>query len=152
MPTREEEIFDALLVELQKITAATTIETTMKLLTEVEQRDDFPWIGLFPDNTTMFTAATGKTVDSSAKQNQASFIIMVYVREEDPTSKLYELLGEVKKQIDDDPKLGKTYPVFAHVDEVDFGQIHVSDESGDRLLGEMEITVRVDYRHARENP
>lgn len=154
MATKEKDVLDALVVELEKIKVAIpalTVTTILESIEDIDHNKTFPWLGIFPERDTM---DRGTTRGSSGVQVQANYVVLVYVETETPPiDDLLIILGEIKKQIEDDPKLGLLFVIDAKVTEVEFMVTdRLIESSGDKRRGMMEVSVVVDFRHARNDP
>jgi len=148
--SRRTEIFNAVKDALENITGV-TVATALRKIEDVADRGELPWLGLFYGSETKETAATS---GPSAKRATLDLLVSVYARDEaDPMAALNALLDEIETQVEDDPRLGKSYPVFARVVEATaMATAEEIDETAGARYGIGEILIRVDYRHERANP
>ncbi len=155
MATKQKDVLDALVVELEKIKVAIpalTVTTILESIEDISHNGSFPWLGIFPERDTM---DRGTTQGSSGVQVQANYIVLIYVETSTPPiDDLLVILGEIKKQVEDDPKLGLLFVVDAKVTEVDYMVTDrlIESAGGNKRRGMMEVSVVVDFRHARNDP
>lgn len=147
--SRRQELFDAVKVELQKITGATI--STLPRTIEDAQNEGFPFMFIEYAHETKETAAMA---GPSAKQNDLDILVTVYVRHAtDPLTALNTQIENVEKEIEDDLTLGKSYTVFARVVEVEMVNVAAeTSDSGGAFFGIGTVLIRITYRHPRGTP
>ena len=147
--SRRQELFDAVKVELQKITGATI--STLPRTIEDAQDEGFPFMFIEYASETKETAAMA---GPSAKQNELDILVTVYVRDEtDPLTALNAELAKIETEIEDDLKLGKSYVVFARVVELEMVNVAAeTSDSGGAFFGIGTVLIRITYRHPRGTP
>lgn len=148
--SRRAELFSAIKAELEKVDGA-HITDVPRPIEELRDRGLLPtFVVSYEEETKEMTATAGP----SNKHSTIIFGVSVFARTEtDPIAALNELFEKAEKEIDDDPKLGKAYPVYARVTRVAAEPLafEVDDDAGARYgVGGMEITI--DYRHERATP
>ena len=147
--SRRQDLFDAVKVELDKITGATI--STLPRTIEDAQDAGFPFMFIEYARETKETAAMA---GPSAKQNELDILITVYVRDAtDPLTALNTELAKIETEIEDDVKLGKSYVVFARVVELEMTNVAAETaDSGGAFFGIGTALIRITYRHPRGTP
>ena len=98
--SKERQVFDALLVELQKLDPGTAdVNDTIVDIFDMATKRKFPRIELVPDTTTRETLATD---GSSNLEATASFFVILSVRDDDPTASLHNITRLIENEIEDD--------------------------------------------------
>ena len=141
--SKRNEIFISIKSELQKIPNV-RIETHLQ---KIEDTEKFPWIGLHSlTERKSFAASAGP----AGRQSILEILALVYVRAEEPISALNSVIDAVEANIEDDPTLGKEYPVFARVAEISLlATSSEIAESAGGFYGIAEILIEVNYRYER---
>lgn len=147
--SRRQELFDAVKVELQKITGA-TISNLPRTIDDA-QDERFPFMFIEYAREEKETAAMA---GPSAKQNVLDILVTVYVRDEtDPIAAINAELTKIETEIEDDVTLGKSYVVFARVVELEMTNVAAeTSDSGGAFFGIGTALIRITYRHPRAAP
>jgi len=148
--SRRQELLDAVKVEVDKIASSTVLQFPVSL----DAARDRYTLPLFMVLTAEEDKETAATAGTSNKQSTLELFVMVYVAHEtDPLTAVNTQLENIEKEIEDDVKLGKTYPVFARVVRVQMDTLSDEvDESGGMHYGIGTAVVRITYRHERGEP
>jgi hypothetical protein len=147
--TKHKQIFDAMFAKLDAI-AGVTVEKVLRQFEDIKDKAQLPWVGLFPITA---VETTGTTAGSSGKQIETDWVALVYVQEDDPLAKLFEVYGNIKAALETDPTLGLAFVNWTHVREGNFA--HFSEqmsELGGGFRSEVEITIQTQHRHSRDAP
>ena len=148
--SRRSEILAALKTEIDKVSGL-TVGGVMRSIDDLSSRGELPFASVQYALDRKELATLG---GDSEKQGVLDVLASVFVRDEtNPVAALDAVFSNIEKEIDDDPRLGKTYPVFARVVEAMMTvATPEADEAGGARYGVGEILIRVDYRHARGTP
>jgi transcription antitermination factor NusG len=148
--SRRQELFDAVKVELEKIVGS-TVKPFPVSIEDARDRYALPFLGMVYAAERKETAATAST---SNKQSELDILVDVYVRHDtDPLTALNTQIESIETQIEDEVKLGKVYPVFARVVEIEMAALsEETQESGGSRYGVGTVLIRITYRHDRAIP
>jgi len=148
--SRRQELLDAVKVEVDKIASSTVVQYPVTLH-DARDRYSLPLFMVLYASEDKETAATDGT---SNKQSTLELFVVVYVKHEtDPLTAVNTQIENIEKEIEDDVKLGKVYPVFARVVRVEMDTLAEEvDESGGMRYGIGTAIIRINYRHERGLP
>lgn len=148
--TKHKQIFDAMFALADDIESINKVDKVLRQFEDINDKSELPWVGLFPITA---VEATGTTTGSSGKQAETDWVALVYVQEDDPTSKLFEIYGNIKAALETDPTLGLAFVNWTHVREGNFANFSKQmSELGGGFRGELEITIQTQHRHSRDVP